>query len=158
MGVPRLKGFLIQENFSLTWLLLLQVASCYFMTGVIWLVQLLVYPNFRFFSAEAFAPFHRFHSTRISMVVGPVMLAELVSALLLFQRSSSPLFLWNFASVFLLWMLTAFVSVPFHRRLELDPGSSKNWLVWSNWPRTILWTSRSLCWGLALHEVGIHAA
>jgi hypothetical protein len=142
----------------MTWLILLHAGCCLFMTGVIWVVQLLVYPNFRFFSASAFAPFHRFHSTRITMVVGPVMVAELVTALLLFQRSLTAPYLWNFGSVFLIWILTVAVSIPQHRRLELNPGSPKDWLIWSNWPRTLIWSGRSLCWGIAFHRMGIHAA
>ena len=126
----------------------LQVFSCCFMTGVIWMVQILVYPNFQFLKQRhLFAEFHRFHTERITWIIAPVMGIEFISGAYLCWKGHDALYLWNFGSILLGWGLTWFVSVPIHRRLEQDPSAeSKRRLVLTHWPRTILWTSRSTFW------------
>lgn len=127
-------------------IVMLHAFSCFFMTGVVWLVQVLVYPNFRLVPAETFASFHRFHTRRVTLVVGPAMILELATAVLLLYQEQNAFFWANFLSVFAIWILTAAVSVPMHGRLEKNPGGRKDWLIWGNWPRTLLWTARSAAW------------
>lgn len=132
-----------------------QVFACVFMTGVIWLVQLVQYPGFALSNPEHFVRLHTFHSTRITFVVGPVMFLELLtaSALLLLGPWVEP---WdhpwggtmaaiNLGSVISLWVLTMFVSVPIHNQLArgYDLVLIRKLTV-TNWYRTVLWTLRSL--------------
>jgi hypothetical protein len=123
---------------------LIHVILCWFMTGVIWLVQLLVYPFFNFLGKKEFDQFHQFHMRQISWLVAPVMVLELATgAWLLFQRPGQ-LFFWNLVSVASLWFLTAFVNVPTHNQLQYSSQLSKRNLVVRNWPRTLIWTLRSV--------------
>ena len=49
------------------------------MLGVIWVVQLIVYPQFLDIRAEEFVGFHARYTDQILWIVGPLMLAELIS-------------------------------------------------------------------------------
>jgi hypothetical protein len=130
------------ENFGY----LIQAFSCWFMTGVIWLVQILIYPNFRLIEAHQFQSYHQFHISRITWVVAPIMGIELTSGVWLLWGHHQSIFFWNFVSIFGIWILTGFVSVPFHNLLHRKPEHSRNGLIWGNWPRTFLWSLRSLFW------------
>ncbi len=128
-------------------ILSLQIISCFFMTGTIWLVQALVYPNFQLLhQTDVFAEFHRFHTKRITWVVAPVMGIEFISGAWLCLFYFDATFICNLISILLVWGLTCGVSVPVHNRLEKNPNFEKRSLVVSNWPRTILWTFRSAFW------------
>jgi len=129
-----------------------QLLACFFMTGVIWIIQLIQYPGFIFSDREQFTNFHMFHSHRITFVVGPMMVLELLTAALLFAAHSQSSMVWatwtitglNLASVVLLWALTFFISVPIHNKLTLgfDAGHVRKLTV-TNWYRTALWSFRS---------------
>lgn len=122
----------------------LHVFSCLFMTGAIWLVQVLVYPNFRLVDKSQFETFHLFHTNRITWVVAPVMTIELATGAWLLIQSQSAWLILNFASVLLTWALTAMVNVPAHKKLNFENHLSKQQLVRLNWPRTLVWSLRSL--------------
>jgi hypothetical protein len=124
------------------------------MTGAIWLVQVLVYPNFRMIDALSFQNFHRFHTNRITWIVAPAMGIELMTGVWLSVTQTSAVYFWNFISIFIIWVLTGFVSVPLHRQLEKNPHAEKNKLIWSNWPRTTVWTLRSSLWFVILYNQG----
>jgi hypothetical protein len=126
-------------------LMLLQIVCCAFMTGLIWLVQVVHYPGFSYVAGDTFQEFHRFHSTRITLIVGPVMLVELVTAVLIWLGNPTSM-LWasNLVGVGLLWMSTFFLSVPYHNRLTVEFNHRYHRaLVLTNWPRTIIWTLRT---------------
>lgn len=126
-------------------IILAQVSSCWFMTGVIWLVQVLIYPNYKFVVQSEFQKFHEFHMNRITWIVAPMMGIELFSATWLFWNHQDALYCMNLISIILIWALTAFVNVPMHQKLASEIEKTKK-LVAGNWPRTITWTIRSLFW------------
>lgn len=127
------------------WVWQLHIGSCLFLTGLIWLVQWVHYPAFRFADKAQFSAFHSFHSSRITMIVGPLMLLELVTAGLLWQRSptSGPL-MANLIGIGLIWATTFLLNVPAHNILAhgYDAEAIRTLTV-TNWPRTILWTLRA---------------
>ena len=127
-------------------LLALQIFSCFFMTGVLWLVQILIYPGFRLVPASGLGLFHEFHTRKITWIVAPLMLTELFTAAWLAWERTEPLLIWNLILVLGAWLLTALVSVPLHNRLSHQPEVSIHRLVQTNWPRTALWTLRSGLW------------
>ena len=53
------------------------------MVGVIWVIQLVHYPSFRFTDREKYVSFQIFHMRKISFIVMPVMVLEFLSGLLL---------------------------------------------------------------------------
>lgn len=130
----------------------LHFAACAFLAGLIWTVQLILYPAFAYSDPRQFASLHAMHSSKITAVVGPAMTLELVTAIaLFFQEMSHWIWSLNLASIVLIWLWTAFVSMPIHQGLsqgfELD---RINRLVRTNWLRTIVWTLRLVMLGLLL--------
>jgi hypothetical protein len=136
----------LEENVSQKLLLLiLHFFSCAFLTGLIWVIQILTYPGFSKVAPDQFLAFHAHHSSAITWIVGPVMLLEVGTAGLLLLQSSNSIFLWmNLIGLMLIWLSTLLLSIPYHNILSVgfDVQAAKK-LVITNWPRTILWSLRS---------------
>jgi len=111
------------------------------MFGVIWLVQLVHYPSFLYIEKEKFEEFEKFHMFRISLVVVPLMIFELLTAVLLQLKISEQIVMIHTALVIFIWVYTFLVSSKIHGELTkgFDSGLIKK-LVTSNWPRTIAWS------------------
>jgi len=126
-----------------TWIVL-QALSTTWMTAIIWIVQLLIYPTFLKMHKSEFADFHNQHSQRITWLVGPVMILELAcSVVLLRSELSLSLAIANFITVLAVFALTFFVSVPIHNQLGLGfSTAAAQQLVRTNWWRTFVWTLR----------------
>lgn len=122
------------------------VATCY-MVGLIWVVQLVHYPLFAKVGSEKFSSYQTSHQTLISFVVGPPMLVEMVTAvLLLWYRPaavSSGIVYVALALLAVIWLSTALVQVPCHEKLThgFDAAVHAR-LVNSNWIRTVAWSVR----------------
>lgn len=128
-------------------LFLVHLAATLFMVGVIWFVQVVHYPLLaRVGRAEA-AGYEQAHTRRTAWVVGPPMLAELVTGvLLLWFRPAGVAPTQAVAGAALLvivWLSTQFVQVPCHERLSraFDPAVHRR-LVRTNWIRTVGWSLR----------------
>jgi hypothetical protein len=125
-----------------------QVVGSVGMFGVIWIVQIVHYPLMRFVSGEQFARFESEHQTRISWVVGPLMLIEGVCVLAFLFAPPAGLSWWLplvGAGVEAIAIgTTMFVSAPLHGRLNahFDPATLHR-LIATNWIRTIAWTGRA---------------
>jgi hypothetical protein len=128
------------------------LAATLFMTGVIWAVQLALYPLFAEVGADGWHRYHAAHTIRISRVVVAPMLLELGSALMLvlFRPAGVPSWaVWlGLLLLGVIWATTFFVSVPYHNQLETATGTTRaaavTGLVVTNWIRTAAWTGRSL--------------
>ncbi len=123
------------------------VVTCV-LVGLIWTIQVVHYPLFARVGADAFPRFHAEHTARITMLVAPLMLAEVVAALLLVtaagpgQRVAA---LVAGACVAVAWLNTGLQAVPLHGRLGagLDVGLVDA-LVRVNAVRTLAWTLRAV--------------
>jgi hypothetical protein len=124
------------------------------MTGLIWLIQLVHYPSFNYISKNEFNLFHAFHSQVITFVVGPIMLVELGTSLfLVLNQKLSLISCLNFLGLVLIWIATAFLSVPTHNKLGTAVNAeSIAFLISTNWIRTVLWTMRS---GLLIYSLTV---
>ena len=127
---------------EVTYLLLAHLAATLFMVGVIWFVQVVHYPLFARVGPEGFSLYYEAHSRLTTYVVGPPMLVEAATALLLVLRRPEgvPLAaaLASLALVALIRLSTALLQVPRHNAL----GSGFDWRAWSglvlsNWARTL---------------------
>ncbi len=117
------------------------------MTGVIWVIQIVHYPSFHFIEKELYTAFQKFHMNKISIIVIPIMLAELITGMMLFldKSSKSPLLIVSFVILVLIWLITGVFFSKAHN--ELMTGYQElvvNQLVVMNWIRTLLWTLRLL--------------
>lgn len=129
-----------------------QVVGSVGMFGVIWMVQVVHYPLMRFVSASRFDRFETAHRTRISWVVGPLMLIEGVCVLAFLVAPPAGLLWWlpwaGAAAEAIAIGSTVFISAPLHERLNthFDPATLDR-LITTNWIRTVAWTARA---GLAI--------
>lgn len=136
-------------------LLLFHFAMTCFMTGVIWIVQVVHYPLFANVGVLGYPEYQRLHMRKITWVVLPAMLLEAVSAGLLcmpelvglervFLEENMRILLWaNVLLLGVIWASTAFLQVPLHSKLSQNFGRGVHArLVRSNWIRTIVWSVR----------------
>lgn len=134
---------------NLNSVLLAHACGTLFMTGLIWFVQVVHYPMFADVGTNGFAAYELKHSRLTTFVVGPPMLLELVTVILLLKLCpAGPMNQMAWIGAILLaaiWFSTAFLQVPMHSKLEAGfDQASHRFLVNSNWIRTVLWTIRSV--------------
>jgi hypothetical protein len=120
-----------------------------YMTGIIWLVQMIHYPSFKLVGNDNFSNYHQNHLRQTSIVIAIPMVLEILTATYLFifvdMFRNNVLFLFTLALLFLIWIVTFLVSVPKHNTLSKgfnDQVTSA--LIKTNWIRTIGWSLRAL--------------
>lgn len=121
------------------------------LAGLIWVVQLAVYPLFDGVGAAQFSAYHRRYVRAVTFVVAPLIGTELLTAALLaWQGVRGPLFLGSLVLIAMIWAVTFAVEVPLHRRLARGyDAEAHRQLVFANWARTLAWTARAVmigCW------------
>ncbi len=129
----------------------LALATSLMMTGLIWLVQVVHYPSFHHIDQTQFRQFSTFHTQNITYIVMPLMAVELLSSLVLVIRNPDPFNLSMIALLAIIWLSTAFISVPCHNQLAHGYNAEVvDHLIRTNWIRTIAWTIKSalLVWTL----------
>ena len=115
------------------------------LVALIWLVQLLIYPAFRFVDEQNWKAYHEHHTSRISWVVVPLMLAELGISILAFCNLSN----WSngiiLSLILMIWAITFIGAVPVHNQLRNQKDLKLiTTLIRINWSRTILWSAKFL--------------
>ena len=122
------------------------VFASFFLTGLIWLIQLVHYPSFRFVNEDDYPAFQKHHVYSIGKVVIPVMIAEIFTSFVLsWFYGFLSLHALGFYLILLIWGSTGLFSIPIHSKLESGKNlDAINRLVSTNWIRTILWTLKSV--------------
>lgn len=138
-------------------ILVLHFAATWFLVGLIWIVQVVHYPLFARVGSAEFASYEAAHANLITLVVGPLMLLELLTAVALLTLWPSSLPCWvawlGLALVGLIWLTTMLVSVPLHAKLAAGfDAQTHALLVATNWIRTLAWTARGLLLAWVLHR------
>jgi hypothetical protein len=125
-------------------LLAAHLAVTWYLTGVIWLVQLVHYPMMGRTGA-AFNDCQKFHLGRMGIVVGPAMLIEAATAVaLLWRYPDSSTLRVAAALLVVIWASTFGLQVPRHNRLSRGfDRRAHTELVRTNWIRTVSWTVRA---------------
>ena len=125
-------------------ILLVHAASTLAMAGLIWFVQIVHYPLMGAVGAHEFAAYEQAHMRRTTWVVGPLMLAEAATAGMLAFAQPGALTLAGAALLAVIWLSTAALQVPLHRRLSSGRShAAVASLVRGNWIRTVAWTARA---------------
>ncbi len=118
-----------------------------YLVGLIWVVQILVYPAMANVGADGYATYHNLHTSRITPIVAPAMILELLTAIYLafaaFEAIDYRYFWVGLALVLIIWLSTFLVQVPLHEKLGagFDVDVQRK-LVQTNWIRTIAWSLR----------------
>ena len=138
------------------WTFLLQLAATLSMVGLIWFVQVVHYPLLAQVGREGFRRYEMDHQRLTMWVVGPLMLTELATALLMIWYppigvGESAIWL-GLALLVSIWLVTYTVQVPQHASLTVSYDLDvQRRLVLGNWFRTFAWTARG---ALVLWMVG----
>ncbi len=130
-------------------LLIANLISTWYMVGLIWMVQIVHYPLFAKVGSEQFDGYQMSHQSLTTLVVGPPMLVEIATALLLLWRRPSTVPAWSvyvaLGLLLIVWASTAFLQVPCHEKLTNGfDAAIHSRLVVTNWIRTVCWTGRGV--------------
>ena len=130
-------------------ILITNVFSTLFMTGVIWLIQIVQYPFFAKVGKENFLEYHSSHSFWITPVVAPMMVLELITSALLITYPPNNIdakLIWlGLILASSVWLSTFFLQIPMHEKLSQGfNADAHSFLVNSNWIRTIAWSLHSI--------------
>ena len=139
----------------LAFLLIAHAAVTWFLTGLIWTIQVVHYPLFDMVDRTRYAAFAAAHNLRIAPLVGPPMVAEaLLAVWLVLERPAGVPAWWTWAGLALecvIWLSTVVLQVPMHGRLAAGfDAHAHGILVGTNWLRTAAWTCRALLAGALL--------
>ena len=115
--------------------------------GMVWVVQLVVYPAFRSVGPTAsWGAYHRRHTTAMATVIALPWAVQGLTVGLLLLRRPGPLVLLTAALAAVTVLVTVTVSVPLHTRLgsAYDDALARR-LIRTNWWRTAAWTAGTCC-------------
>lgn len=131
-------------------LLVVSALVVLYVSGQIWLIQLVVYPLFAKVGAAEYIGYHTFYSSRIPLpVIIPGFASFLLPIVLVFVRPLAvPLWLAlaNAACAVIGLLVTVLLEIPRHGRLERGRDARIiQELVRFNWPRTLSITGSAVC-------------
>ena len=119
----------------------IQLISTIWMTSIIWLIQLVHYPSFKFIEKKQFPNFATFHQKNISLIVMPMMILELISLIILFFDKQNTAYSIVLILLIMSWVSTFTLQVPCHQNLTIKKNDKIiKKLILTNWIRTLLWT------------------
>lgn len=137
-------------------ILILNLFSSFFLCGLIWMVQLVHYPMFYHLDKTNFSSHIAFHGFRISFIVIPLMITELITSFALVYLSAQ-YFYFHFSgliAVIIIWLTTFMVQVPLHKSLSQKRNKYMiHKLIRSNIIRTTLWSVKSLLGAVILYQI-----
>ena len=109
---------------------------------LIWMIQLIVYPSFLFYTAKELIAWHKMYTKAIALIVIPLMLGQLsiiIYQVFLVQNTYT---LTSIILVVFLWGITLLKFAPMHQQISEGNTHEKllKKLVQNNWIRTLIWT------------------
>ncbi|MEM7103357.1 MAG: hypothetical protein AAF502_09530 [Bacteroidota bacterium] len=109
---------------------------------LIWIVQLVIYPGFRYYAKADLVRWHQIYTGRITLVVFPLMFVQLIIGAIQVWQGFDFLMLAEFVIILSLWGMTMVVFVPLHNKIASNEfeNATLNSLISKNLVRTILWT------------------
>lgn len=109
---------------------------------LIWMIQLMVYPSFRYCSKEELQKWHNIYTFRIACIVIPLMFGQVLIYSYQVFKFQSAYHIFGIAIVVLLWIITFWKFVPLHNAISNQKYSIETLikLERKNWDRTGLWT------------------
>lgn len=141
------------------WIALSHALFTCVLAGLIWTIQIVHYPLFAWVPSDAFTGsgsheqpdstgYEREHIRRITRVVAPLMLLELLAAIALVFLLPAVLRVPAIVALLALiaiWISTAAIQSPIHLKIAENPDRELiRKLVTTNWLRTMLWSMRAV--------------
>ncbi len=119
------------------------------LVGLIWVIQLLAYPQFLRVGKAEFADYHLAHCWRIGLLITPLLAIEALTAGCLFYQGHREWpFLISVGLMLAIWLCTAVLQAPLHTKLMKGTDAEIiRRLILTNWLRTLAWTARGVLIG-----------
>jgi hypothetical protein len=109
---------------------------------LIWMIQLIVYPSFLFYTAKELIAWHKMYTKAIALIVIPLMLGQLGIAIYQVFLVQNTYTLTSIVLVVFLWGITLLKFAPMHQ--QISEGNTHvqllKKLVQINWIRALIWT------------------
>lgn len=133
----------------MSFLFCVHLCATWALVGLIWTIQLVVYPQFPRVKVAEFCNLHFAHCWRIGILIAPLLFVEFGTAVwLLLQGRRELLFEISIALIVVNWISTAVFQATMHLRLMqgFDAPTIRR-LIGTNWMRTVSWTVRGVLVG-----------
>ena len=111
------------------------------LVGIIIMTQIISYPLFLKVSESSFADYYNAYKNRITIIVIPFMVTELLLTLYIYLYSPNNIFFQISTFILILiWLSTFFIQVPIHNKISIKLEHEMiGKLISTNWIRTFLW-------------------
>ena len=119
---------------------------------LIWMVQLIIYPSFTYYKSENLIKWHQKYTSRLAVVVVPLMLTQLALAIVAVFLAFNFTTIFTVVIVLFLWVFTFLSFAPLHSKIS-EGHTDQNLLkllIQRNWIRTFFW-SLLLVFHLIMH-------
>ncbi|MBE15045.1 MAG: hypothetical protein ABNH00_08495 [Dokdonia sp.] len=125
------------------WISLLRLSADAGLVVLIWMVQGIIYPSFRYFSSDVLQEWHHRYTRWIGGIVMPLMLIQLGLILSQLWWVKNGYTISSLILLILVWLSTFIQFVPRHQKIANNQATKAllNQLVKLNWIRTIIWTA-----------------
>ncbi len=111
------------------------------LVGIIWIIQRVHYPAFKYVGSAKADDFHHMHTLNITPIVAPLMVAELILVCYEVYIGSHSVAWIYLLLVLIIWGSTFGIQVPLHNRLSSSyKGDEVERLIKTNWIRTVAWS------------------
>ena len=133
----------------------LRIGIDFSLVVLIWMVQLLIYPSFLYYSREELHRWHFKYTFRIGSIVIPLMLIQVFVYGTQLMSNQQMFEIGGALIVILIWIITLFRFVPMHNSImnkNYEEGLLKR-LISTNWIRTMLWTILFV-WSITVYLFG----
>ncbi len=112
------------------------------MLVLIWIVQLVIYPSFKFYQKQDLMQWHKKYVIKIAYVVMPLMIGQLSLGIVDAFTTFSLYYIIVLILIVLVWISTFFQFLPMHNSISFGETNAEmlDQLIHKNWLRTVLLT------------------
>ncbi len=121
----------------------IQIICNSYLLSLVIITQFITYPSFLHIDKRKFPEYHKKYVNKISFIVAPFMIIELLSLSFIAYLSGEFLIIKSLILLLVIWLTTFIVMIPSHNKISstFDEIEIKR-LINFNWVRTILWFSK----------------
>ena len=126
-------------------LILLNIFISTFMLSLIIITQIVNYPLFLKVNFSKLEDYHSDYVNRISIIVVPMMIFELLVSILLLKYVELYLSIISILLLFIIFISTYLIQVPIHSKINNNTSVKLlKKLIYSNWIRTSSWFAKCI--------------
>ena len=118
-----------------------QIICNSYLVSLVIITQFITYPSFLDINKSNFSEYHKKYVNKISLIVAPVMIVELLTLSYIAYLSSEFIIIKSLILLLVIWLTTFIVMIPSHNKISIAYNEKEiQRLINYNWIRTILWS------------------